>query len=126
MNYGIIHNYFSKEDLEDFPKHAYIERLSATFHLPLELQTWHYCTSSVPVGPHTELHYNGVENYMQFLVPDSVNYDPTLCGLTSTVIEGQDLKWERGSLLWWHSKCKHWSGRQNRSRQCWVIQTRVS
>ncbi len=126
MHYGIIYNYFTEADLLDFPQDAYIDRLSTTFQQPLELQTWHYCTSSVPVSPHVDSHYNGVENYMQFLIPDSVNHDPTLCSLTSTVVQGVDLKWERGSLIWWRSTCEHWSGRQNQSRQCWVIQTRVA
>ena len=126
MRCGIIHNYFSESDLADFPQDAFIHRLRETFNAPLELQVWHHCWSPEPVTPHVDTHFEGVPNYMQFLVPDNVDGDPALCSRTSTVVAGEDIQWQRGSLLWWHSDLTHWSGEQNKTRTCWVIQTRLA
>ena len=126
MRWGILHDYFTEFDLDNFPEDAYIDRLRNTFDSRLKLQVWHYCSSSVPVSLHRDTHYEGTPNYMQFLIPNSVNNDPNLCHTTSTIVCNNTIQWKRGSLLWWFSDCEHASGPSKGSRQCWVIQTAVN
>tara|TARA_B100000989_G_scaffold141357_1_gene105171 strand:+ start:10452 stop:10832 length:381 start_codon:yes stop_codon:yes gene_type:complete len=126
MQWGRIDNYFTEAELECFHEDIFMPKLCNTFDKRLTLQTWDNTISRQPILRHADTHCNGIPNYMQFLVPNQVDGDNTLCHLTSTVIEGDEIQWKRGSLLWWYSKNHHWSGNMNKSRRCWVIQTRVS
>tara|TARA_B100001093_G_scaffold184738_1_gene177435 strand:- start:2701 stop:3081 length:381 start_codon:yes stop_codon:yes gene_type:complete len=126
MQWGRIDNYFTDKDLEEFSPKIFMPKFRNTFDERLELQTFDNTLSTIPVSRHNDIECNGYKNYMQFLVPNQVNGDNNLCHLTSTVIEGDDIQWVRGSLLWWYSEHYHWSGNLDKSRRCWVIQTRVS
>ena len=125
MQWGRIDNYFTEDELDNFFPALFMPKLCKTFDKRLQLQTFHNTISLVPISKHTDTHYNGISNYMQFLVPNEVNNDKNLCHLTSTVIEGDNIQWKRGSILWWYSKHAHWRGVLDKSRRCWGIQTRI-
>ena len=131
MRWGIIHDYFTEKELNNFwqgkdPECGYISKYRKTFDVNLKMHIAQYTNCTNPVSAHVDAEFEGMPNYMQFLVPISVDRDTTLCHQASTVVEGDELWWRRGSLLWWYSDCTHWSGdytKTNTSKQAWVIQT---
>ena len=126
MQWGRIDNYFTEDELQNFSEQIFMPKLRKTFDKRLELQVCQNIVSLEPVSQHKDTEFKGVPNYMQFLVPNNVNRDVTACEFTSTFVEGDELIWKRGSILWWYSNCNHWSKNHNERRHCWVIQTRVS
>ena len=126
MQWGIKYNFFTEEELENFNEQMFMPKLRQTFDSRLQLQVFHDTVSREPVTRHKDTEFKGVPNYIQFLVPNTVNRDKTACESTSTFVEGEELIWKRRSILWWYSNCNHWSKNHNERRQCWVIQTRVS